>query len=115
MAMQPKTRVAKDLESTFNALADDLEGQADFFSFQRQMAQRLASPRILELGQEAIPLILRRVEQRGYPWYLALEAITGIPSPAGITVLEAEGERMVDLKEVNAAWLQWGRNQGYKW
>ena len=113
--MQPKSAKTTELESTFNELANELERQAEYFSFKGQMADHLAHQQIVEMAEEAIPLILRRIEQQGGLWYRALESITGIPSPAGITILEAEGGYTVDEKEVNAAWLQWGREQGYQW
>ena len=113
--MRPKTSKTAELETTFNKLADKLERQAEYFSFTGQMANHLAHQEIVEMGEEAIPLILRRIEQQGGLWYRALESIAGIPSPAGITILEVEGGYTVDEKEVNAAWLQWGREQGYQW
>jgi hypothetical protein len=115
--MQPKTQKTEALEAAFNELADKLERQAEYFSFINQRADHLAHQQIVEMGEEAVPLILRRIEQQGGLWYRALESITGIPSPAGITILEAEGRYggyTVDEKEVNAAWLQWGREQGYQ-
>ena len=113
--MQPKTQKTQELESAFNELADKLERQAGYFSFTGQMANHLAHHQIVGMGEEAIPLILRRIEKQGGLWYRALESITGIPSPAGITILEAEGGYTVNVKEVNAAWLLWGREQGYQW
>ena len=113
--MQPKTTKPEELEATFTELADRLEMQAEYFSFISQQADHLAHQQIVEMGEEAVPLILRRIEKQGSLWYRALETITGLPSPSGITMLEAEGGYTVDVKEVNAAWLQWGREQGYKW
>ena len=86
-----------------------------FYSFMAQMAQHHAYQQILDIGKDAIPLILRRIERQGGFWYHALETITGIPSPAGITKLKTEGWHAIDVKEVNAAWLKWGKEQGYIW
>ena len=113
--MQPKTQKTEELEATFNALADRLEMESQYFSFIGQMAEHLANHQIVEMGDGAIPLILRRLEQQGGLWYRALECITGIPSPGGITILEAAEGYMVDDVAVNAAWLQWGRTQGIQW
>ena len=88
--MQPKEMTARELEATFIALADRLEAKSQYFSFIGQMADDLASQQIVEIGEEAIPLILSRPEQQGGPWYRALECITGVPSTGGITVLKAE-------------------------
>ena len=88
--MQPKEMTARELEATFIALADRLEAKSQYFSFVGQMADHLASQQIVEIGEEAIPLILSRPEQQGGPWYRALECITGVPSTGGLTVLKAE-------------------------
>ena len=107
--MQPKEMTAQELEATFIALADKLEAESQYFSFIGQMADHLADHQIVEMGEEAIPLILSRLEQQGGPWYRALECITGVPSTGGITALEAEAGCLVDEVAVNAAWLQWGK------
>ena len=113
--MQPKTQKTKELEATFNVLADKWEKETAYYSFMAQMAQHHSYQQILDMGEEAIPLILRRIEQNGGLWYHALETITGTQSPAGITRLKTEGWHTISVKEVNAAWLQWGREQGYSW
>ena len=113
--MQPKTTKTEELEATFNVLADKWEKETAIYSFMAQMAQHFAYQQILDMGEEAIPLILRRIDQQGGLWYHALETIAGIPSPAGISKLKTEGWHTVDVKEVNASWLQWGREQGYQW
>ena len=113
--MQPKEVTAQELEANFHALADRLEMESQYFSFIGQMAEHLANHQIVEMGDGAIPLILRRLEQQGGLWYHALETITGTPSPAGITKLKTMGWHAVDVPEVNAAWLRWGREQGYSW
>ena len=111
--MQPKTQKTSELEPTFRKLADELERQAEYLSFIGQMADHLAHQEIIGMGEEAIPLILKRIQQQGGLWYRALESIAGIPSPGGITILDEEGGHTVNEEEVNSAWLQWGREQGY--
>ena len=113
--MQPKIGKTAELEATFNVLADKWEKETAFYSLIAQMAQHTAYQQILAMGEEAIPLILRRIEQQGGLWYHALEYISGTPSPAGINKLKTEGWHTINVKEVNAAWLQWGREQGYSW
>ena len=113
--MQPKEMAAQEFEATFIALADRLEAKSQIFSFIGQMADHLADHQIVEMGEEAIPLVLSRPEQQGGPWYRALECITGVPSTGGITALAAGGGCFVDEVAVNAAWLQWGRERGIQW
>ena len=63
---------------------------------------------IVALGQRAVPLLLARMEkkERGF-FHLALEKITGArPVPE-------KGESWIE--QLHAAWLAWGRAQGYRW
>ena len=113
--MQPKTTKTEEWESTFNVLANKWEKETAYYSLMGQMVQHYSYQLILGMGEEAIPLIMRRIERQGGLWYHALETITGLPSPAGKTNLKTDGWYTVDVNEVNAAWLQWGREQGYKW
>lgn len=112
--MQSKTRKKEELESTFNILADKWERETAIYSLMAQMTNHYAYQLILEMGEDAIPLIMRRIERQGGLWYHALETIVGIPSPAGLTEIKTEGWHTVNVKEVNAGWLQWGREQGYR-
>ena len=113
--MQPKTKKTEELESTFNVLADKWEEETAYYSLMGQKVQHYSYQLILKMGDAGIPLILQRIERRGGLWYHALESITGLPSPSGIAQLNTKGWHSVNVKEVNAAWLQWGREQGYKW
>ena len=113
--MQPKVQRTDELESTFNVLADKWEEETALYSFMGQMVQHYSYQQILSMGEEAIPLIMARIERQGGLWYHALETISGFPTPAGIANLKTEGWHTVKVKEANAAWLGWGREQGYKW
>lgn len=113
--MQPKAKANKDVESTFNVLADKWEKDTALYSFMGQMVQHYAYQQILSMREEAIPLIMARIERQGGLWHHALETISGVPTPAGIANLKTEGWHTVKVKEANAAWLQWGKEQGYKW
>jgi hypothetical protein len=65
-----------------------------------------AYQQIIGMGEPAIPLILDEFERRPSHWSWALTAITGDdPVPES-----ARGR----LKEMAAAWLQWGREKGYR-
>lgn len=61
--------------------------------------------RIIRIGNEAIPLILRELQQGPAPWFVALRAISeedsiGRDSPG-------------DFRKMAAAWIQWGKDRGY--
>ena len=107
--MPPKTPKTTQLQTAFNQLAAQWEKETAFHSFMEQKANHPAHQQILAMGEAAIPFILNRIEQKGGLWYWTLETITGLPSLAGVQPLKTAPWVAVDVKEVNAAWLQWGR------
>jgi hypothetical protein len=61
--------------------------------------------RIIGLGPDVIPYILKELEQNGGHWFWALQALTG-ENP----VADEDAGRIRKMKEV---WLNWGREKGY--
>ena len=58
------------------------------------------------MGEPATPWILQRLADKPDHWFVALHQITGAsPVPK-----ESRGR----LKEMTAAWLDWGQRQGYE-
>lgn len=104
--MQPKTRKTEELEATFNELAERWERETGFIS-NGSMFEHPAYKQIIAMGEPAVPLILRRMEQTGCHWFVALRLITGAePVPR---------ELWGKIMEIEKIWLQWGREQGYRW
>ena len=69
------------------------------------MAKHPAYAQIVELGEPAIPLILREMQERPFHWFVVLRAITGeSPIPP-----EAAGK----YDKMAEAWFAWGRKKGY--
>jgi hypothetical protein len=69
------------------------------------MAAHPAYQEIITMGQEVVPLLLRDLEQEPDHWFAALRAITGAhPVPP---------EDRGDLHKMAAAWLRWGKDNGY--
>ena len=65
----------------------------------------VTDPRIIGIGPEAIPLILRELKKKPDDWFWALNAITEVnPIPE-----ELEGK----IDEMTNSWLQWGRDKGF--
>jgi hypothetical protein len=61
---------------------------------------------IIGMGKAVVPLLLTELRREPDDWFWALHAITGAkPVPP-----EGRG----NLKDMAAAWLQWGLDQGYK-
>jgi hypothetical protein len=59
--------------------------------------------RIIGMGRQVLPLLLKELEARSNHWLIALNAITG-EDPA---TPESTFQEAVDT------WLSWGRNKGY--
>jgi hypothetical protein len=75
-----------------------------------QMALCPAYQRIIGMGEKAIPLILRQLEDRADDpdhWFWALQAITG-EDPVPV-------EHRGDMKEMARDWLEWAYTAGYDW
>lgn len=93
----------RELEELFQELVQQWRDETSLLS---SMSKKLLHPayfRIIGLGRQALPLLLRELEDRPTYWFAALEAISGEnPVP-----LEASFSEAVD------AWLLWGRRNGY--
>ncbi len=62
---------------------------------------------IVEMGPAVIPLLLRGLEKRAGHWHRALRRITGVdPVPP---------QNRGNVAQAAAAWLRWGKEQGYEW
>ena len=71
------------------------------------MAEHPAYQQIIAMGLEVVPLLFRELEREPDHWFRALHVLTGAdPVPP-----ESRGK----IREMAAAWLRWGRDQGYQW
>jgi hypothetical protein len=95
------------LEATFLDLAAQWERETGMLSLVQKMVMHPVYQRIIGMGQPVVPLILRELEREPEHWFWALEAITG----ANPVLPEQRGR----LDEMAAAWLAWGRENGYGW
>ena len=88
------------LEEEFRRLATEWKTETQFQSSITRIAMHPAYQRIIGMGQEALPYILRDLETTRAPWFWALHAITGLdPVPA-----EDRGY----LDRMTRAWVRWG-------
>jgi hypothetical protein len=91
---------APELEEKFRRLADQWHKETRYISSVTQMAMHPAYQKIIGIGQQAVPFILREMQQRGGHWLWALHVITDIdPAPPNAT-----------FKEAVEAWLEWGKD-----
>jgi hypothetical protein len=95
----------ENIEERFHNFVDEWEQDTCFESSTTIRMTHPVYQEIINLGEEAIPLILKEMEENGGHWFHALEMLTGEdptnPEDAG---------RVAKLQE---SWLEWGRKRGY--
>jgi hypothetical protein len=96
-----------DLAEEFRRLAQQWQEETRYSSLAKRMAEHPAYRQIVAMGKKAVPLILAELEREPHHWFFALREITG----ADPVLPESRGK----LAEMAAAWIQWGRQQGYQW
>jgi hypothetical protein len=93
------------LAAMFEQLAIQWRDETRFSSSTTEIATHPAYQRIIGLGPSAIPLILAELKKKPEHWFWALGALTGEnPVPA---------EDVGRLPAMSAAWLKWGRENGW--
>ena len=103
----PAAQPIETVEARFRRLADAWEQATGHFSSMTAASNHPAYHEIICLGPEVIPYLLRDLQENETHWFIALRKITGInpiPSSAAGNV-----PRMIE------AWLQWARDNGYRW
>ncbi len=87
----------------FQRLATEWKRKSRHMSNTAQMAILPSYQRIIGMGMDAVPLILKELEREPDQWFWALEAITEAdPVPA-----EAKGK----VTLMAQAWLEWGKQR----
>ena len=100
--------VVKQLEvigRDFQALADEWRRDTKFLSADDEIALHPAYQRIIGMGERAIPLILRSLQQNLDHWFWAL---TMIARESPVPTEEAGNQRLM-----RGRWLEWGRRKGH--
>lgn len=103
----PMTRQAESLEERFQRLVRMWQAEVGPTSSLTQMAMHPAYQQIIGMGREAISLLLRELEREPDHWFWALKAITGVDP--------VEPRLRGKIDEMAKAWLEWGREQGFRW
>lgn len=94
-------------EAQFQRLAQTLREECAYFSSIRAVARHPAYRQIVEMGERALPLILRELEERPALLFWALHEITQV-NP----VLP---EHRGNVKEMAQDWIAWGKGAGLRW
>lgn len=98
-------RLETDLERTFRALADKWLDETSHLSNPVDKFMHPALVQIIGMGKPAVPLILQEVRNMTGHWFYALENISRTnPVPP---------EDEWDIEKAAAAWLAWGRREGF--
>lgn len=95
---------AVSIDAVFSALADAWETDTKFVSSIPKIVMHPAHQKIIGMGREVLPLILRRMRDRGGYWFWALETIAR-ESP----ILAEHAGHAESMKR---AWLDWGTERG---
>jgi len=100
----PLSSVLETPQRRFERLRADWKEHTRFLSSTTAITADAAYLRIIGLGYEAVPLILRDLMKAPDHWFHALHAITG-DDPV-------EPQHWGDMTAMTSAWLQWGRSRG---
>ncbi|MBN3908823.1 MAG: hypothetical protein HWQ35_20405 [Nostoc sp. NMS1] len=96
-----------EIEATFTALVNQWREETCGISSTNQMSMHPAYQQIIGMGKPVIPLLLRELEKKSGHWFWALKSISREdPVPQ-----EYRGK----VKEMTKAWLEWGKQRGYRW
>jgi hypothetical protein len=93
----------EDHEKTVRTLADKWRKDTHFISVLRRKFLHPSYQQIIGMGRDAIPLILKELDERPADWFWALNAITR----------EDPVPEHADFDQAVAAWLNWGREHHY--
>jgi hypothetical protein len=97
--------ISADTESRFQRLAAEWKRKSHYMSNTAQMAILPSYQRIIGMGADAVPLILKELQREPDQWFWALEAITEEdPVPP-----EAKG----NVARMAQAWIDWGKQRGF--
>ena len=92
-------------QAEFDELASEWQRETAHLSSPTAIAEHHAYQKIIDMGEDAIPWILRDLEATHSQWFWALRCIAG-ESPV-------RPEDRGDIKAMTAAWIDWGRRRRY--
>lgn len=102
---EPDSRTqVQDLADQFRELADQWEEESMFLSNSEQIIALPSYDAIVRLGEQAVPLILKRMQAQGGHWYHVLQDITK-EDP----VDPADWGNVAAMQK---EWLRWGQDNG---
>jgi hypothetical protein len=103
-SLPARNGAAPDLAEEFQSLVEWWERDTAPLSSIEQMAMHPAYQRVIGMGKDVVPLILRKLQVEPDHWFWALKAITG-ENPM-------KREHAGKLKLMAEDWLRWGAAKG---
>jgi hypothetical protein len=97
---------SQSLESRFYRFANKWMHSMGGRSSTTSVLSDLNYLRIIALGKDAIPFILKELKKEPAPWFLALKVLTGEESVGN----SSPG----DYRKMASEWIEWGDANGYK-
>lgn len=92
------------LEDSFSQLVKTWRRETAIHSSILKKVTHPAYLRIIGMGPDAIPLILKEMKRRPGHWFCALDAVTQGDSPV---------QDWQNLEQATQAWIKWGETKGY--
>lgn len=97
----------ESIAARFQRLAATWHEATDHLSSMSAASSHPSYQEIISLGKDVVPLMLRDLQDNQTHWFVALRTITGAqPIPAA-----AAG----NIVQMAQAWLQWAKDNGYRW
>jgi len=99
------TDAQDDVSAEFQRLVDNWRHETGIYSTIERKSMHPSYQRIIGMGEQALPLILREMTRRPEHWFWALRAISGKnPIPA---------EHVGEIDAMTKDWLTWGTENKY--
>lgn len=103
-AQEEVKEASRKFERQFEALTQEWLSETKFLSDPVKKILHPAHLKIIAMGKEILPLVLREVEKMSGHWFVILNAI----SPENPVKPEDE----TSIEKVANAWLKWGKEKG---
>ena len=97
----------EDVERRFEHLASMWRDETFYMSDLTRICNHPTYEEIAAMGWQVVPILLRELETNPDYWFSALRKITG----ANPVASEMAGQ----LKDMAAAWIEWGKDNGVSW
>jgi hypothetical protein len=101
------SRPSPETIRTFTQLVARWRAETEYISSTSRLVEHPAYQEIISMGPAVIPLLLCELAQEPDFWFAALQHLTG-QDPV-------RPEQQGKIQEMANAWLEWGKEHGYRW